>query len=101
MQRPRASRSSSSSLTIGTSRRSPRRSRANGKALLVTSSGTSDLTGKACSPNTIHWSYDTWALAHSTGKALVQSGADTWFFLTADYAFGYAIERDVEAVVLA
>jgi branched-chain amino acid transport system substrate-binding protein len=75
--------------------------REKGKALLVSSSGTSDLTGKACSPNTIHWSYDTWALAHSTGKALVQSGADTWFFLTADYAFGYAIERDVEAVVLA
>jgi branched-chain amino acid transport system substrate-binding protein len=75
--------------------------REKGKALLVTSSGTSDLTGKACSPNTIHWSYDTWALAHSTGKALVQSGADTWFFVTADYAFGYSIERDVEAVVLA
>jgi len=75
--------------------------REKGKAFLVSSSATSDLTGKACSPNTIHWSYDTWALAHSTGKALVQSGADTWFFLTADYAFGYAIERDVEAVVLA
>ena len=75
--------------------------REKGKALLVTSSGTSDLTGKACSPNTIHWSYDTWALAHSTGKALVQSGADTWFFVTADYAFGHSIERDVEAVVLA
>jgi branched-chain amino acid transport system substrate-binding protein len=75
--------------------------REKGKALLVTSSGTSDLTGKACSPNTIHWTYDTWALAHSTGKALVQSGADTWFFVTADYAFGHSIERDVEAVVLA
>jgi branched-chain amino acid transport system substrate-binding protein len=72
-----------------------------GKALLVTSSGTSDLTGKACSPNTVHWTYDTWALAHSTGKALVQAGADTWFFVTADYAFGHSIERDVEAVVLA
>jgi len=75
--------------------------REKGKALLVSSSATSDLTGKACSPNTIHWSYDTWALAHSTGKALVQSGADTWFFLTADYTFGYSMERDVEAVVLA
>ena len=75
--------------------------REKGKAFLVTSAGTSDLTGKACSPNTIHWSYDTWALAHSTGKALVQSGADTWFFVTADYAFGHSIERDVEAVVLA
>ena len=75
--------------------------REKGKAFLVTSSGTSDLTGKACSPNTIHWTYDTWALAHSTGMALVQSGADTWFFVTADYAFGYSIEREVEAVVLA
>ncbi len=74
--------------------------REKGKALLVSSSATSDLTGKACSPNTIHWTYDTWALAHSTGKALVKSGGDTWFFLTADYAFGHALERDVEAVVL-
>jgi branched-chain amino acid transport system substrate-binding protein len=71
------------------------------KAFLVTTAGTSDLTGKACSPNTIHWTYDTWALAHSTGRALVKSGADTWFFLTADYAFGHTLERDVEAVVLA
>ena len=74
--------------------------REKGKALLVSSAATSDLTGKACSPNTIHWTYDTWALAHSTGKALVKSGANTWFFLTADYAFGHALERDVEAVVL-
>jgi branched-chain amino acid transport system substrate-binding protein len=74
--------------------------REKGKALLVSSGGTSDLTGKACSPNTIHWTYDTWALAHSTGKALVKSGGDTWFFLTADYAFGHALEHDVEAVVL-
>jgi branched-chain amino acid transport system substrate-binding protein len=75
--------------------------REKGKALLVSAAATSDLTGKACSPNTIHWAYDTWALAHSTGKALVKSGADTWFFVTADYAFGYTIERDVETVVLA
>jgi len=75
--------------------------REKGKALLVSSGGTSELTGKACSPNTIHWAYDTWALAHSTGKALVESGADTWFFVTADYAFGYTLERDVETVVLA
>lgn len=74
--------------------------REKGKALLVSSGGSSDLTGKACSPNTIHWTYDTWALANSTGKALVKSGADTWFILTADYAFGHALERDVEAVVL-
>jgi branched-chain amino acid transport system substrate-binding protein len=74
--------------------------RAKGKALLVSSAGTSDLTGTACSPNTIHWTYDTWALAHSTGKALVKSGGDTWFFLTANYAFGHTLEHDVEAVVL-
>ena len=74
--------------------------REKGKALLVSSAGASDLTGTACSPNTIHWTYDTWALAHSTGKALVKSGGDTWFFLTADYAFGHTLEHDVEAVVL-
>ena len=74
--------------------------REKGKALLLSSAAASDLTGKACSPNTIHWTYDTWALAHSTGTALVKSGGDTWFFLTADYAFGHALERDVEAVVL-
>jgi branched-chain amino acid transport system substrate-binding protein len=74
--------------------------REKGRALLVSAGGTSDLTGKDCSPNTIHWTYDTWALAHSTGTALVKSGGDTWFFLTANYAFGYTLERDVEAVVL-
>jgi branched-chain amino acid transport system substrate-binding protein len=75
--------------------------RENGKALLASCAATSDLTGKACSPNTIHWTYDTWALANSTGKALVKSGGDTWFFLTADYAFGHTLERDVAAVVVA
>mgnify|MGYP003694024147 CR=1 FL=1 len=60
----------------------------------------SDLTGKACSPNTIHWTYDTWMLANGTGGAIVKTGGDTWFFLTADYAFGHALERDTEAVVL-
>ena len=74
--------------------------RERGKALIASSAATSDLTGSKCSPNTIHWTYDTWALANSTGKALVKSGANTWFFLTADYAFGHAMERDVEAVVL-
>ncbi len=74
--------------------------REKGKALLVTSAATSDLTGKACSPNTIHWTYDNWALANSTGKALVKSGANTWFFLTVDDAFGHGLERAVEAVVL-
>jgi len=61
--------------------------------------GTSDLTGKACSPNTVHWTYDTYALAQGTGGAMVKAGGDSWFFLTADYAFGHALERDASAVV--
>jgi branched-chain amino acid transport system substrate-binding protein len=60
---------------------------------------TSDLTGKACSPNTLHWTYDTYMLANGTGKAVVKAGGDTWFFITADYAFGHALQRDVSAVV--
>jgi branched-chain amino acid transport system substrate-binding protein len=71
-----------------------------GKAFLVSGAASSDLTGKACSPNTVHWTYDTWMLANGTGGAIVKSGGDTWFFLTADYAFGLALERDTEAVVL-
>ena len=71
-----------------------------GKAFIVSSAATSDLTGKACSPNTVHWTYDTWALANGTGNAITKTGGDTWFFITADYAFGLALERDVEAVVL-
>src|SRR5438445_215989 len=71
-----------------------------GKAFLVSGAASSDLTGKACSPNTIHWTYDTWMLANGTGGAIVKTGGDTWFFLTADYAFGQALERDTEAVVL-
>ena len=71
------------------------------KVYLNTGSATSDLTGKACSPNTIHWIYDTWMLANGTGKAIVKRGGDSWFFITADYAFGHALERDTEAVVLA
>src|SRR5438552_16942786 len=70
------------------------------KAFIVSGAAASDLTGKACSPNTVHWTYDTWALANGTGSAIVKTGGDTWFFLTADYAFGHALERDVEAVVL-
>ena len=69
------------------------------KAFLVSGAAASDLTGKACSPNTIHWTYDTWMLAHGTGSAIVQTGGKTWFFLTADYAFGHALERDTEQVV--
>ncbi|KAA2236390.1 ABC transporter substrate-binding protein [Salinarimonas soli] len=69
------------------------------KVFINSGAATSDLTGKACSPNTVHWTYDTWALANGTGKAVVQSGGKTWFFLTADYAFGHALERDTKAVV--
>jgi len=71
-----------------------------GKAFLNSGAATSDLTGKACSPNTVHWTYDTWMLANGTGSAIVKTGGDSWFFLTADYAFGHALERDTEAVVL-
>ena len=71
-----------------------------GKAFLNSGAATADLTGKACSPNTIHWTYDTWMLANGTSSAIVKTGGDTWFFLTADYAFGQAMERDAEAVVL-
>jgi branched-chain amino acid transport system substrate-binding protein len=69
------------------------------KVFLAVGPATSDLTGKACSTNTVHWIYDTWALANGTGKAIVQTGGDTWFFTTADYAFGHALERDTVAVV--
>jgi branched-chain amino acid transport system substrate-binding protein len=69
------------------------------KVFLVSGAAASDLTGPKCSPNTIHWTYDTWALANGTGKAVVDTGGDTWFFLTADYAFGHALERDTTAVV--
>ncbi len=62
---------------------------------------TSDLTNAQCSPNTVHWTYDTYMLAHTTGQALVKAGGDSWFFLTADYAFGAALERDTSAVVTA
>jgi branched-chain amino acid transport system substrate-binding protein len=71
------------------------------KVFLGSGPGSSDLTGKACSPNTIHWTYDTYALAHTIGSAEVKAGGDTWFFLAADYAFGAALERDTSAVVTA
>ena len=70
------------------------------KVFLNSGAASSDLTGKACSPNTVHWTYDTWQLANGTGNAIVKTGGDSWFFLTADYAFGHALERDTEAVVL-
>jgi branched-chain amino acid transport system substrate-binding protein len=70
-----------------------------GKAFLGSGPASSDLTGKACSPNFVHWTYDTWMLANGTGSAIVKTGGDSWFFLTADYAFGHALERDTAAAV--
>src|ERR1700758_537440 len=69
--------------------------------LLNSGAATADLTGKACTPNTISYTYDTYMLANGTGKALTKAGGDSWFFLTADYAFGAALERDTSSVVTA
>ncbi|MGB2659662.1 MAG: ABC transporter substrate-binding protein, partial [Pseudolabrys sp.] len=69
------------------------------KVFVASGPASSDLTGPKCSPNTVHWTYDTWMLANGTGKAVVKTGGDTWFFLTSDYAFGHALERDTMAVV--
>jgi branched-chain amino acid transport system substrate-binding protein len=69
------------------------------KLALPSGAAISDLTGPKCNANTIHWVYDTWALAHGTGKTMMKLGGDSWFFITADYAFGYALERDTAAVV--
>ncbi|MFO0401844.1 MAG: ABC transporter substrate-binding protein [Alphaproteobacteria bacterium] len=71
------------------------------KAYINVGSATADLTGAQCSPNTIHWAYDTFMLARSTGGATVRAGGDTWFFITADYAFGHALERDTTNFVRA
>jgi branched-chain amino acid transport system substrate-binding protein len=73
--------------------------RGKNKVFINSGAASSDLTGAKCSPNTVHWTYDTWMLANGTGKALVKTGGDTWYFLTADYAFGHALERDTAAVV--
>ncbi len=69
------------------------------KVVLPSGAATSALTNKACNANTIHWSYDTYALANGTGKTIVKSGGDTWFFITADYAFGHTLQNDTTAVV--
>ncbi|HLN25006.1 MAG TPA: ABC transporter substrate-binding protein [Patescibacteria group bacterium] len=66
---------------------------------LNSGAGSSDLTGKACSPTAVHWTYDTYALAHGTGTAMTNQGGDSWFFITADYAFGHALENDTAAAV--
>lgn len=73
--------------------------KAKNKVFVASGPASSDLTGPKCSPNTIHYTYDTWMLANGTGKAIVKNGGDTWFFLTSDYAFGHALERDTAAVV--
>ncbi|MFY9877405.1 MAG: ABC transporter substrate-binding protein, partial [Rhodomicrobium sp.] len=69
------------------------------KVFINSGAAASDLTGAKCSPNTIHWTYDTWALANGTGSAIVKRGGTSWFFITADYAFGAALERDTAKVV--
>jgi branched-chain amino acid transport system substrate-binding protein len=71
------------------------------KIFLVCNAATSDLTGSKCNANTIHWVFDTWMLAHSTGGALVKAGGDSWFFITADYAFGHALQRDTTQFITA
>ncbi|TXM90794.1 ABC transporter substrate-binding protein [Methylobacterium sp. WL30] len=69
------------------------------RTFIDTGAGTADLTGVQCTPNTVHWVYDTVALANGTGGAMVKRGGDTWFFLTADYVFGQTLQRDTTAVV--
>ena len=73
--------------------------RSRNKVLLISGAADADLTGRACSPTTVHWTYDDVALANGTGRAVVKNGGDTWFFITADYAFGYDLERDTATVV--
>lgn len=71
------------------------------KVMIATTAGTSDLTGKACTPNTLHWVWDTWSSSHGTAEAVVKSGGRSWFFLTADYTFGTTMEREASEVVKA
>jgi branched-chain amino acid transport system substrate-binding protein len=71
------------------------------KVHLNSSAASSDLTGRLCSPNMVHWTYDTWMLANSVGGATVRAGGDSWFFITADYAFGHALERDTTGFIRA
>ena len=75
--------------------------RARDRAALFSGAGSTRLTGRLCSPNHIHWTYDTWALAHGTGRALVEDGGTTWFFITADYQFGHQLQDETEAFVRA
>lgn len=71
------------------------------KAMMVTAAGTSELTGKSCSANTIHWTWDTWSNSHGTAEAVVKAGGKTWFFVTSDYTFGHTMEQEASAVVKA
>lgn len=71
------------------------------KVALVTGAATSELTGKQCSPNTVHWTYDTWMLAHSTGTKTLQAGGKTWFLIAPDYAFGHSLAGDTARAVVA
>src|SRR5690606_24970823 len=69
------------------------------RVVLVSGAGSSELTGKACSPTGFHWTYDTYALANGTARAVVEQGGKEWFFLTVDYAFGHALAKDVTDTV--
>src|ERR1700742_2015106 len=69
------------------------------KVMLNSGTGTSDMTGKQCSPNTIHWTYDTYMLGKSTGGAIAKAGGDSWFFITADYVFGHVLEEDTTRII--
>jgi branched-chain amino acid transport system substrate-binding protein len=71
------------------------------KLMMITSAASSDITGKACSPYTVHWTYDTYANSRTVGSAITKQGGDTWYFLTADYTFGDALERDTSSVIKA
>ena len=71
------------------------------KTVLISAGGTTALTGKSCSPNTVHWTYDTWSQSNAIGTALVKKGYSKWFFLTADYTFGYNLRDETSKVVLA
>lgn len=71
------------------------------KVMIATTAGTSDITGKACTPNTLHWVWDTWSNSHGTAEAVVKSGGKSWYFLTADYTFGTTMERETSDVVKA
>src|SRR5581483_7087328 len=75
--------------------------RAKNKMFLATGTASSRLTADVCSPTTVHWTYDTYALAHGTGQAVVQQGGDSWFFIAADFAVGTALQNDTEAVIKA